>query len=602
MQKLAQQLGMEKGIWASPRRIALDCLADMSDHPAYKAQMERAGFFEPPALPLMLQHSMELTDYPMHTEAPLKAESVKDQSQVAAVRLLNAAGNASPHSRQLAAHMVDQACLRVCHLFKDPYTLWVEQGAAARDELEWEEAEFDYQELFQTGGLNYYFSRFCNALVRVCSHEQLLILVHEGGLINKLRGMLPQRSRRACMSPSMLVNGPGLTINMLTALWTDKVHELSKQLNKRLQEDEARSLELRQQGNAAFKQGKLHQALAYYWQAAALHPGDTALLNNISLACFKQGNIQQALHSAEESVKADPTVAKSWCRLGDAYRALARWQLAHLAYTAARELAPEDADLQERQADVRSHLDTAWAVEDIPHPTKDMMSGATFRWMGLKRAELMAAMRSTSGDGADFITEAISKHEGESRVVTCMQLQDELDDARAPAVAAGRVSSAWLPPSCSQLKRVQDLPCRGDHWSISWSDTPLLHKQTGLIRHMVMVASQRPGQLRATVMCLGTPGMAAVKRALLSACANPGAGQPERPVGRFAAHRMFPIFYKVAELCSSLGFAAAAKTAAEAQKSATHNDTDWQGFNNSGAYDDEDDASALMQDKPDPNN
>jgi tetratricopeptide (TPR) repeat protein len=53
-----------------------------------------------------------------------------------------------------------------------------------------------------------------------------------------------------------------------------------------------------------------------------------------------------ALHAAEESVKADPTAAKSWCRLGDAYRALDRWQLAHLAYTAVRELSSKDPDLQ----------------------------------------------------------------------------------------------------------------------------------------------------------------------------------------------------------------------------------------------------------------
>jgi hypothetical protein len=56
--------------------------------------------------------------------------------------------------------------------------------------------------------------------------------------------------------------------------------------------------------------------------------------------------LSQALHAAEESVKADPTVAKSWCRLGDAYRALERWQLAHLCFTAARELSPHDPDLQ----------------------------------------------------------------------------------------------------------------------------------------------------------------------------------------------------------------------------------------------------------------
>jgi hypothetical protein len=31
----------------------------------------------------------------------------------------------------------------------------------------WEEAEYDRQELFKGGGLNYYFSRFCNTLVQV---------------------------------------------------------------------------------------------------------------------------------------------------------------------------------------------------------------------------------------------------------------------------------------------------------------------------------------------------------------------------------------------------------------------------------------------------
>jgi hypothetical protein len=32
MPEIAQQLGMDDGDWASPRRIALDCLADMSNY------------------------------------------------------------------------------------------------------------------------------------------------------------------------------------------------------------------------------------------------------------------------------------------------------------------------------------------------------------------------------------------------------------------------------------------------------------------------------------------------------------------------------------------------------------------------------------------
>jgi hypothetical protein len=72
-------------------------------------------------------------------------------------------------------------------------------------------------------------------LLQVCSQEQLLMLVHEGGLINKLRGMMPQHSDWTNMSFNMMSNGPNATIAMLTAVWTNKAHELSKQLSKRVQ-------------------------------------------------------------------------------------------------------------------------------------------------------------------------------------------------------------------------------------------------------------------------------------------------------------------------------------------------------------------------------
>jgi hypothetical protein len=39
-------------------------------------------------------------------------------------------------------------------------------------------------------------------------------------------------------------------------------------------------------------------------------------------------------------------------------------------------------------------------------------------------------------------------------------------------------------------------------------------------------------------MCLGTPGISAVKRALLSAMVNPAAGHPEVPSRLFVAHRL----------------------------------------------------------------
>jgi hypothetical protein len=69
-------------------------------------------------------------------------------------------------------------------------------------------------------------------------------------------------------------------------------------------------------------------------------------------------------------------------------------------------------------------------------------------------------------------------------VVACMQLKSQLDDAHALAVAAGLVPAASLPASCSQLMRVQELPRNGDIWITSWTDTPLRHRQTGLIRYV----------------------------------------------------------------------------------------------------------------------
>lgn len=128
------------------------------------------------------------------------------------------------------------------------------------------------------------------------------------------------------------------------------------------------------------------------------------------------------------------------------------------------------------------------------------------------------------------------------------------------------------------------------------------HKQTGLIRLVMTLASQHSGQILVIRMCLGTPGMTAVRRLLLSAMTSPGTGPQEGPSAVFVAHRMFPIFYQIAEFCKGLGITPIAETAAEAKKSAAHNDTDWQGFNNRGEYGDEDDSSALMEGKPDPNN
>jgi hypothetical protein len=72
-------------------------------------------------------------------------------------------------------------------------------------------------------------------LLQACTEEQLLPLVHEGGLINKLRGIMPQHMTMDFMSFSIMQNGPQAAITLLTAVWSKKAHELSKQISKRIQ-------------------------------------------------------------------------------------------------------------------------------------------------------------------------------------------------------------------------------------------------------------------------------------------------------------------------------------------------------------------------------
>jgi hypothetical protein len=52
-------------------------------------------------------------------------------------------------------------------------------------------------------------------------------------------------------------------------------------------------LELRQAGNAAFKEGRLSEALRLYYQAAGHNPQDYALFNNISLVALKNADPHQ---------------------------------------------------------------------------------------------------------------------------------------------------------------------------------------------------------------------------------------------------------------------------------------------------------------------
>jgi len=54
--------------------------------------------------------------------------------------------------------------------------------------------------------------------------------------------------------------------------------------------EERSSLDLRQQGNTAFKEGRLAEALQLYYRAASHNPQDYALFNNLSLVALRMGD------------------------------------------------------------------------------------------------------------------------------------------------------------------------------------------------------------------------------------------------------------------------------------------------------------------------
>eukprot|EP00878_Enallax_costatus_P024712 GHUV01026392.1.p2 GENE.GHUV01026392.1~~GHUV01026392.1.p2 ORF type:complete len:203 (+),score=37.86 GHUV01026392.1:1679-2287(+) len=102
-----------------------------------------------------------------------------------------------------------------------------------------------------------------------------------------------------------------------------------------------------------------------------------------------------------------------------------------------------------------------------------------------------------------------------SRAEACLQLKGDIEDMRAIAVATGLIPPSRLPSSCRGLKQLQEIPIGVDHWSLSWTDMPLRHPGTGLIRHTITCMSNQTSQAMGSLMTLGTPGYRCVRRVLL---------------------------------------------------------------------------------------
>lgn len=75
-------------------------------------------------------------------------------------------------------------------------------------------------------------SIFCMQLCTKNKEETFLLrLIHEGGLINKLKGCMPAEGCPAFPSAP----GPGYTVKILGEFWTNKCHTLSDELYQRIE-------------------------------------------------------------------------------------------------------------------------------------------------------------------------------------------------------------------------------------------------------------------------------------------------------------------------------------------------------------------------------
>mmetsp|Transcript_31681 Transcript_31681/g.50877 ORF Transcript_31681/g.50877 Transcript_31681/m.50877 type:complete len:384 (-) Transcript_31681:100-1251(-) len=106
--------------------------------------------------------------------------------------------------------------------------------------------------------------------------------------------------------------------------------------------------ELKERGNAFFKDGQFEEAVEAYTQALDATKGtdmEGPISSNLSLALFKLGKFELALTHADHCIALQPEWSKAHHRKGEALFALEQFQDARSSYAAAKDLEPSNADL-----------------------------------------------------------------------------------------------------------------------------------------------------------------------------------------------------------------------------------------------------------------
>lgn len=113
---------------------------------------------------------------------------------------------------------------------------------------------------------------------------------------------------------------------------------------------EAKSIALKDEGNAALMAGKTLDAIRLYSEALEYAPTNAIILSNRAMAYVKVENYGLAIQDATSAIKADPAYAKGYYRRGTAEFALNKYKAARKDFKKVCTLKPKDKDARTRLA------------------------------------------------------------------------------------------------------------------------------------------------------------------------------------------------------------------------------------------------------------
>jgi tetratricopeptide (TPR) repeat protein len=113
---------------------------------------------------------------------------------------------------------------------------------------------------------------------------------------------------------------------------------------------EAKSLELKKQGNDELIAGHYLKAVKLYSEALEYTPTNAILLANRAQAYIKVENYGLAIIDATAAIKHDPSYAKGYYRRASAYFALNKYKLARKDFRKVCQLKPKDRDARAKLA------------------------------------------------------------------------------------------------------------------------------------------------------------------------------------------------------------------------------------------------------------